>query len=184
VFFYFEADRPDGDGRYHFWKYYDIATGKITDNRYMIASLIACSPDTPRVVADVPIFELQEKVVEDILTGHETQQALERVPKAIDPFQQTVATTLQGFISHPSLKRQEVMEALKYLASPLPGAQVRDLRQAYQRFNGSRDPVVLLGAVRELMGKYGTSVQGTSETTATRLDRNGLRLVCFDVLSM
>jgi SNF2 family DNA or RNA helicase len=183
VFFYFEADRPDGGGRYHFWKYYDLATGKITDNRYVIAGLIACSPDTPRVVADVPIFEIQDKVIEDILSGHETQQALERVPKAIDPFQQTVATTLQGFISHPSLKRQEVMEALKYLASPLPGAQVKDLRKAYQAFNGSRDPVVLLDAVQELMAKYGINVQASSETTATRLGRDDLRLVCFDVVS-
>jgi hypothetical protein len=143
----------------------------------------ASTPDTPRVVADVPIFEIQDKIIEDILSGHETQQALERVPKAIDPFQQTVATTLQGFISHPSLKRQEVMEALKYLASPLPGAQVRDLRKAYQTFNGLRDPGVLLDAVQELMAKYGISVQASSEATATRLDRDDLRLVCFDVLS-
>jgi len=184
VFFYFEADRPDGDGRYHFWKYCDLGTGKITDNRYVIAGLIACSPDTPRVVADVPIFEIQDRVIEDILTGHETQQALERVPKAIDPFQQTVAITLQGFISHPSLKRQEVMEALRYLALPLPGAQVRDLRKAYQTFNGSRDPAVLLDAVRDLIARYGTGPQAGSPVTETRLDRDDLRLVCFDVLSM
>lgn len=111
------------------------------------------------------------------------QQALERVPKAIDPFQQTVATTLQGFISHPSLKRQDVMDALKYLASPLPGAQVRDLRKAYQTFNGSRDPVVLLDAVRQLMAQYGATPQAGSQATVTRLDRDDLRLVCFDVLS-
>ena len=183
VFFYFDANRPDGDGRYHFWKYYDIATGKITDNRFVIANLIACSPDTPRIVADVPIFEIQERVIEDILSGHETQQALERVPKAIDPFQQTVATTLQSFISHPALDRRQVIEALRYLAAPLPGAQVRDLRNAYQRFNGSRDPVVLLDAVRELMAQYGADAQSQRPATSKRLEREDLRLVCFDVLS-
>jgi hypothetical protein len=183
VFFYFQADRLDGNGRYHFWKYHDLASGTITDNRYIIASLIACSPDTPRVVADVPIFEIQEKVIEDILHSHETQQALERVPKAIDPFQQTVATTLQGFTSHPAVSRQQVMEALKYLATPLPGAQIRDLRKAYEHFNGSRDPSALLGAVLELKARYGTATQVSSAEAPARLQRDDLRLVCFDVLS-
>jgi hypothetical protein len=183
VFFYFQADRPDGNGRYHFWKYHDLASGTITDNRYIIASLIACSPDTPRVVADVPIFEIQEKVIEDILHSHEAQRALERVPKAIDPFQQTVATTLQGFISHPAVSRQQVMEALKYLATPLPGAQIKDLRKAYQRFNGAREPSVLLDTVRQLMSQYGGNADRERQAEAAQLGRDDLRLVCFDVLS-
>jgi len=183
VFFYFQADRPHDDGLYHFWRYYDLSTGTITDNRYIIANLIACSPDTPRVVADVPIFEIQDKLIEHILHSHESQQALERVPKAIDPFQQTVATTLQSFINHPDLKRQKVLDAIKYLARPLPGAQVSDMRKAYGRFRGSRDPAVLLEAVQELMTRYGTVAAVKANGRAPRLDRDDLRLICFDVLS-
>ncbi len=60
---------------------------------------------------------------------------------------------------------------------------MRDLRKAYQRFNGSRDPVTLLEAVGQLMAQYGTRAEAGPQTTATRLDRDDLRLVCFDVLS-
>ena len=40
------------------------------DNRYIVANLIACEKDTPRVVdPDIfrSVFDLQEKVIEDIL---------------------------------------------------------------------------------------------------------------------
>ncbi len=67
--------------------------------------------------------------MEDILSGHENQQALERGPKAMDPFQRTIATTVESFVSHPGLKRKEVVEALKYLASALTGVQVGDLKK-------------------------------------------------------
>jgi hypothetical protein len=184
VFFYFDASRSEGEGRYHFWKYYDLATGTITDNRCVIANLIACSPDTPRVVADVPIFEIQEKVIADILKGHETKQALTLVPKAIDPFQQTVATTLQGFMSHPGVDRKRLMDALKYLAAPLPGAQVKDLRKAYQTFNGSRDPAALLDGILQMAATYGrTEGSNQDAKSVSQLTRDDLRLVCFDVVS-
>jgi SNF2 family DNA or RNA helicase len=184
VFFYFEADRPGRNGRYHFWKYYDLATGQVTDNRYVIASLITCSPDTPRVVADVPIFEIQDKVIEDILAGQESQQALGMAPKPLDPFQQTVATTLQSFISHPSVTRQEVMDALRYLAAPLAGAQIKELRKAYQEFSKSRDPRELVNFVTEMMQRYGVRAEPQSaDTRPVALTRDDLRLVCFDVLS-
>ena len=41
VFFYFQG-RPADSERLHFWKYYDLKGGNIVDNRYLIASLIAC----------------------------------------------------------------------------------------------------------------------------------------------
>jgi superfamily II DNA or RNA helicase len=46
MFFYFTAPRESG--RAHFWRYYDLDTRKIVDNRYHIMQMIACSPDTPR----------------------------------------------------------------------------------------------------------------------------------------
>jgi hypothetical protein len=46
MFFYFTAPR---EGRKaHFWRYYDLGTRKIIDNRYQIMQIIACSPDTQR----------------------------------------------------------------------------------------------------------------------------------------
>jgi len=184
VFFSFDARRRDGDGRHHFWRYYDLATGTITDNRYVIAGLIACSPDTPRVVADVPIFEIQEKVISNILHGQEQQVALFRAPPPIDPVQQTVATTLQGFINHPGVERKAVMDALRYLRTPLARAQLRELRDAYDRFRQSGDPSLLLDAVLRIMKQYGGDGKGPPPAPdAAPLTREDLRLVCFDIVS-
>ena len=47
LFFYFTAPRGDGEGRDHFWRYYDLKLGRVLDNRFLISNLIACSPDTP-----------------------------------------------------------------------------------------------------------------------------------------
>jgi hypothetical protein len=55
MLFYFRAE-PKGGRRQHFWRYYDLATGQIVDNRWVIANLIACDRDTPRVVADYDVM--------------------------------------------------------------------------------------------------------------------------------
>jgi hypothetical protein len=107
VFFYFQA-RPRNGARLHFWKYYDLKNGGIIDNRYLIANLVACDRDTPRVVdPDLfrSVFDLQEKVIANILSSVEEQKAREAAPRSIDPIQQTVATMVQGFLSHPDVDR-------------------------------------------------------------------------------
>ncbi len=42
MFFYFTAPRESG--RFDFWRYYDLETRKIIDNRYQIMQIIACQP--------------------------------------------------------------------------------------------------------------------------------------------
>jgi superfamily II DNA/RNA helicase len=55
MFFYLKG-KPGGDGNeQHFWRYYDLNTGEIIDNRFHIVNIIACDPDTPRVV--IPPFQ-------------------------------------------------------------------------------------------------------------------------------
>jgi hypothetical protein len=50
----------DSESKRHFWRYYDLASGQIMDNRYEIATLIRCGPDEPRVAVageGVEVFE-------------------------------------------------------------------------------------------------------------------------------
>jgi len=184
VFFCFQARVPDGAGRRHLWRYYDAATGDIIDNRFVIANLIACSRDEPRVVADLPIFQIQEAVIADILERQGEQAALRQAPKQVDPLQQTVATTLQGLASHPDVSRDEVMQALRYLSSPLPGAQIRELRKAYERAAGSPEPSALVGTVLDMIQRYGQQgTAGAGEGKGRGVSREDLRLICFDVVS-
>jgi superfamily II DNA or RNA helicase len=185
VFFYFQG-RPAVGEKLHFWKYYDLKDENILDNRYVIANLIACDRDTARVVEPGmfgSVFDLQEKVIEDILKSFQEQQALESAPKSLDPIQQTVATAIQGYINHPGVDRSKAIETIRFLNQPMFAVQVRELRRVYRQFRDDRDIHGLLAALSRLRAEVGNgSARETSEMTG-KLTRGDLQLICFDFLS-
>ena len=77
-------------------------------NRFLITNLIACSVDTPRIIGDTNAFEIQEKILDDILRSVQDQEAVEAAPKIVDPVQQSAITVLRGYMSSPVIKRQDV----------------------------------------------------------------------------
>jgi len=187
VFFYFQG-RPANSERLHFWKYYDLKGGSIVDNRYLIASLIACDRDTPRVVDPEifsSLFDLQEKVIASILNSAEEQKARESAPRSVDPIQQTVATAILGYLSHPEVDRAGAVEAIKFVSHPMRKTQVIRLRQAYKEFQGTGNIRVLLDAVAEVRAKFGEpqSRAAGEARSGPPLSREDLRLICFEVLS-
>ena len=182
IFFYFKASDPIGQGHLHFWRYYDLREERIVDNRYLIANLIACNPETPRVVADYDVFDLQEKVITDILQSHQRQQSIQAAPKVIDPIQATVATAIQGYLQHPKVDRAQALDAIRYLNQPLPGVQVKELRNAFKVFRNDQAIDVLLQIVLSLKSRYGTIGTSDSGATARSLRREDLHLVCFEYI--
>jgi hypothetical protein len=186
LFFYFTAaaaDGPpssaqDGQERRHFWRYYDLASDRILDNRYEIASLIRCGPDEPRVTGEgVDFFEIQDRVVEDVLGSVRNQQAIEAAPKILDEMQQVVATELQAQMNNPAVASGEVREALRTLREPLPQAYVGDLQEAYDAYQRDGDVGALLSAVQKL-----ETVEGPEEAVGTTepLTRDDLHLMCWE----
>jgi superfamily II DNA or RNA helicase len=188
VFFYFQAPSPDGS-KLNFWKYYDLNENKIYDNRYTIANLISCSGDTPRVVEPEmfgAVFNLQEKVIEDILQSVQEQRALETAPRSTDPIQQTIATLLQSYLNHPEVQRRKAVEAIRFLNQPMLTVQIRDLRQIYKDFQKENDVKSLMAALEGLQDAFGTDATASGETVRTAqtgLKREDLRLICFDFIS-
>ncbi|MCH8109079.1 MAG: helicase [Chloroflexi bacterium] len=178
VFFYFTAPGVRGEGRRHFWRYYDINRKRMLDNRFLITNLIACSPDTPRVVDDCDIFAIQEKVIEDILQSVQEQQAVEAAPKILDPIQQNVITLLRSYMNSPAISRQEVRSAIQRLSRPMPHVAVRELRLAYETFSGDQDIHNLVKAVNNT--DAGEVSQESHAARAAVLRREDLHLICFD----
>jgi hypothetical protein len=188
VFFYFQAPASDG-GKLHFWKFYDLLRQQIVDNRYRIATLIACDRDTPRVVEPEmfrSVFDLQEKVIEDILRGFQEQEALQVAPRSLDPIQQTIATALQGYLNHPDVNRRAAIEAIRFLSQPMLAVQIRELRSAWTAFQAEGQPQALLAAVERLRTEFGVQQEeprARGSAAAARLTRDDLRLICFDFIS-
>jgi len=184
IFFYFQAPEPGGVGKLHFWRYYDLLDKRIVDNRYVIANLIACNRDTPRVVDDYDVFAIQDEVVENILGAFSEEQARKSVPKVRDPLQATVSAALQGYLNHPDVDRTRALAAIRFLREPMLPSQIKELKRSYGQFEKLHDVNILLATVRDMQERYGhvvTAGEAQRSRTAT-LSREALRLICFDLV--
>src|SRR5260370_26298876 len=120
-----------------------------------------------------------------MLTSVEEQKARELAPRSVDPIQQTVATAIQGYLSHPDVDRAQAVEAIKFVSQPMRKTQVTRLRAAYKGFQTKGSINVLLDAVGEVRSKFGESPARAADEARSgpALSRGDLRLICFEVLS-
>lgn len=188
VFWYFRS--KNGASGHNFWKYYDTKSDQIIDNRHLIANLISCTSDTPRVVDQAiykSIFDLQERVVADILEGHEEKVALQAAPQAINPLQQTVSTVLQQFLNHPQVDRKRALGVIAFLNGPMQNVQVSELKRIYTAYQQTQSIAALISGVETMQAAYagaGSAPQpGKNGKSLPKLTREDLGLVCFQVLS-
>ena len=179
LFFYFTAPGGTGEGRRHFWRYYDMNRDRVLDNRFLIANLIACAPDTPRVVGDYDVFAIQQKVIDDIVNSVQEQQAVEAAPTILDPLQQTVITLLRGYLNSPTVTRNDVRDAMRRLRTPMTHSAIRDLRRIYERFQQDQVIESVINHVRSI-DSVGADGGTTKSRPQARLVRDDLHLVCFD----
>lgn len=179
IFFYFTAPGDHGDGRRHFWRFYDLKHNRMLDNRFLITNLIACSPDTPRVIGEADVFAVQEEVIVDILASVQELQAMEAAPKVLDPLQQTVITLLRTYLNSPAINRSDVRQSMQRLRQPMTHTAVRELRGAYEQFQTNQEIQTLVGFIGKLAHSDSGSTNGENERDV-RLSREDLHLVCFD----
>jgi len=187
LFFYFRSNK--GDKGQSFWRYYDLKTNNILDNRHVLANLIACSPDTPRVVDPgiyKEVFTLQEKVIEELLRDYEEKAALQVAPQVLDPLQQTVATVIQGFLNHPEMERKRAISAIEFLNAPMLRVQLSELKKIHKEYQQTQSIIELIAALEAMRNAYGSGTKSSKATelsSTPKLERADLRLICFDVLS-
>jgi hypothetical protein len=185
MFFYFAAPRERG--RAHFWRYYDLDTRKIIDNRYQIMQIISCRPDTPRFpppYQEVDVFAIQEKIIESILGDVEQQEAAEIVNKPVAEEQTLVSQVLQEHLNNPHYDRKELRELRKFLKQPLVGASVQHLRKALQSFSATSEVAVLIEAVRELYQHQAEFASSglDDKKPVNRIKREELHLICYEYI--
>src|SRR6266516_6521568 len=175
--------------RQHYWRYIDLSEnwqgGHIEDNRYVITNLIQCQPDTRRVVpfeTEVDIFALQEKVIASIVQSSAEQVAVEEAPKLLDPIQQTIATTLRGYINNPAVSRKDIIAAIQILNEPQPGVYIKTLRKAYETFTTNSQIDDLLAAVKSIGTDFEPPDNGNTVISESKspVKREDLKLICFD----
>lgn len=184
VFFAFKAGA--GGGERHFWRYVDLMENRVIENRFLIASRIACERDTPRVVDPGmarDVFARQEQAIEDIIKSVQAQQAVQAVPPPLDPIQQAVATVLQTSINHPDFSRARIVGAIRWLGEPMGTVQIRSLKDSLKRFQKDGNAGRMVADVEELKARFGERAATGQGAPPLRLARENLQLVCYDFLS-
>jgi hypothetical protein len=174
------------DERLHFWRYFDLKSREMLDNRYLIANLIQCEAATARVVEPGALsgtFALQEQVIADILKSVAEKKALEAAPRSVDPVQQTIATAIQGYLNHPSVDRAEAIELIRFLNQPMLNVQLRELRAALRSFGAAGHVAALMESVRRMRKIVAQPQAEYGESAPGGLRREELRLICFEFLS-
>ncbi len=186
MFFYFTAPRESG--RAHFWRYYDLETRKISDNRYQIMQIIACSPDTPRLpppYQEVDVFEIQEKIIASILGDVEQQEVAVLVNKPVAEEQTLTSQVLQSQLNNPRVDRSELRDLRKFLKQPLVGAAVQQLRKALQLYSSTNEAHGLIETVRELRKMHGEPppTAAAEKKPGVRIAREDLKLMCYEYVA-
>ncbi len=167
------------DAVQHFWRYYDLQTQQILDNRFLIANLIACAPDTPRVIGEADVFAIQAKVQQHIFDSVQAQAAAEAAPTIVEPIQQTVAAVLREHLNNPALKRSEVRAVLRILSLPMTRVMLNRVKAAYQAYQTNEDVKQLLEALQgDLSEPESTTDQ--PPLRALQLTMDDLHLVCWE----
>jgi superfamily II DNA or RNA helicase/HKD family nuclease len=173
-------DPPDTGRRQHFWRYYDLLTNTIVDNRFVISNLIACSPDTPRVMGEADVFAIQAKVQADILKSVQEQAAVEAAPTIVEPIQQTVSAVLRQHLNNPAVPRRDVVAALSTLSHPATRRTRQRLKFAYETFVVDSDVAQLLAAVSPSPAIENKPESSPSDATNPPLTPDDLHLVCWE----
>ena len=182
MFFYFQAPRPSGEGRRHYWCYIDANSYRVTDNRYEVAQMIACNKDEPRYVGEQDVFLLQEKVIEHILKSDRTTEARAAAVSARpDPIQQNIAEELKHAIRRNTVDREQAKVAIRYLSEPAGAYAVKTMKDAYGRWSKDADDAALLSSVARLREDFSKQPEGIAGPR--QLTRDDLTLICFEYVS-
>jgi superfamily II DNA or RNA helicase len=181
MFFYFQAPRPDGSGKRHFWRYIDAGTHEINDNRLEIAQLIACRPDEPRFIGDQDVFLLQERVIQQILSAEREIEARAAAPTAVDPIQQAVAEELKSTIRRGSVDREQAKAGISFLGQPMGRSLHLQLRKSFDAWRESKDDSALASAIAALAAQFAKGKRLPAAVQA--LQRDDLELICFEYVT-
>jgi hypothetical protein len=165
-------------GDRHFWHYYDLATGRITERRLDIIKLIQCNETTPRAEPDFDIYEVIDKVKAHVINRFKQLQVS---PLTFKSPQNQIINLLQT----PEVREHYPVDNLvDYYSRPLPEGMLRSLRKMwniYLQNNNFDELVAFLQSFSE--ENPIAEVTPPKPSPVEQLRKEDLKLVCWLALT-
>ncbi|MGB9700577.1 MAG: helicase-related protein [Thermodesulfobacteriota bacterium] len=152
------------DRERHYWCYYDLNTGKISENKLEVIRLIRCKKEEPRIELDFDPFEIINKIKDHILGRLRTMTL--KPPKLKSP-QNQIVNWLQ-------VLGNKVSDLLEYFSNPLPDIYLRDLRKLWSNRALSEEALIIM--LREFKNNHPVTIV---EKPTSVLAEPELKLVSF-----
>lgn len=165
-------------GDRHFWSYYDLAAGRITERKLDIIKLIRCKETTPRTEPDFDVYDVIDKVKDHIVNRFKQLQVS---PFTFKAPQNHILNLLQtGTIR----EEYEMSDLVTYYSAPLPDALLRSLRKIWDAYRRSGNVEELLQLLRTFsQANPVTPITPPTPTPVEQLQKEDLKLVCWLALT-
>jgi len=179
VFFYYKAEDN------HFWRFYDVGYNRILDNMLDVFKRIHCRPDTPRIEADIDIYELREKIKNAISEETMAKRAAIMAPKKLDKVQTDLIALLRDGVMQRKIDKSLAYEIIKILNLPMTLAFIKDLKTIRDLFNKQKD----YGDLQESLKIFAKQFDSTGESEEEKEPEiksyapEDLELICYMTLS-
>ncbi len=179
VFFYYKAEDN------HFWRFYDVGYNRILDNRLDIFRRIYCKPDTPRIEADIDIYEIKERIKAAISEDTRAKRAAMLAPKRLDKVQSDLIAILREGVTLRKVDKSLAYDIIKTINAPMSTAFIKDLKSLRDGFNKERNYSELQDALKTFTRQFEMAgePEKEEEPEGKSYAPEDLELVCYMTLS-
>lgn len=87
---------------------------------------------------------------------------------------------LEALLANPRFKRKELLGLIKFVSAPKSGIQIRQFRKLLAEYSTPDKSEELVAELSKLMSTYGTNEPQESSQQRKKLEKEDLRLICFD----
>jgi len=161
-------------GDRHFWSYYDLATGKITERKLDIIRLIQCKETTPRTEPDFDVYDIIDKVKAHVINRF---RQLQVSPLTFKSPQSQIINLLQTV----EVREHYMVDGLvSYYSTPLPESMLRSLRKIWKIYLQNNNMDELVSFLQSFSEENPVAEVASPKPDATeQLQKEDLKLVCW-----
>ena len=105
-------------------------------------------------MGDQDVFELQEKVIGQILAAERQVEARAAAPMVVDPIQQTLAEELKNALRRQTVDRDLAKSAIRFLGQPMGRSLHQKLKTIFSSWASDHGDAALLASIAGLAEEF------------------------------